>query len=207
MSFVERDFCACVAKAKYFLMTSCLSTAESFAIFQRLLPLAMNCSQEFCTYASLSFTVRSLLDSDICGLHVGHPNLRRFFLTPLRFVSIRDSAVCQLTTNFDLEVMLPWQAFCPYASLSFAVRSLSIFVNLLIAFRSSESPRIFLDAPAAREHKASRGEPYTCSIQRSGQSTTLCLLPLCPCFNACSSSSAHYSVVSLHPLAEIFCHA
>ena len=45
-------------------MTSCVSTAESFAIFQRLLPLAMNCSQEFCTYASLSFTVRSLLDSD-----------------------------------------------------------------------------------------------------------------------------------------------
>jgi len=142
-----------------------------------------------------------------CGLHFGHPNLRRFFLTPLRFVSIRDSAVGQLATNFDPKVMLPWQAFCPYASLSFTVRSLSIFVNLLIAFRSSESPRIFLDAPAAREHKASRGEPYTCSIQRSGQSTTLCLLPLCPCFNACSSSSAHYSVVSLHPLAEIFCHA
>ena len=77
-----------------------------------------------------------------CGLHFGHPNLRRFFLTPLRFVSIRDSAVCQLTTNFDLKVMLPWQAFCPYASLSFTVRSLTIFVNLLIAFRSSESPQI-----------------------------------------------------------------
>ena len=103
-------------------------------------------------YASLSFTVRALLDSDNLRTALRSSESPQIFLTPLRFVSIRDSAVCQLTTNFDLEVMLPWQAFCPYASLSFAVRSLSIFVNLLIAFRSSESPQIFLDALAGREH-------------------------------------------------------
>ena len=49
----------------------------------------------------------------------GHPNLRRFFLTPLRFVSIRDSAVCQLTTNFDLKVTLLWQAFLSVCVIEF----------------------------------------------------------------------------------------
>ena len=67
-------------------------------------------------------------------------------------MSIRDSAVGELATNFDPKVMLPWQAFCPYASLSFTVRSLFDFDNLPIALRSFESPQIFLDAPTVREH-------------------------------------------------------
>ena len=124
----------------------------------------MNCWQEFCTYASLSFTVRSLLDSDNLRIALRSSESPQIFLTPLRFVSIRDSAVCQLTANFDLKVMLLWQAFCPYASLSFTVRSFVDFDNLPIALRSSESSQTFLDAPTVREHTCFRS--VSCCLGR-----------------------------------------